>query len=93
MLGTTLAEVKIMAVLAVIFQQYSIELAVDEWASDEEVWRMSEQEKRKLYKNAQNKARQTMRGATSLITLRLRSHSIPIRVVRKGEERLISIVD
>ena len=91
-LGRRLAQVKIMAVLAVIFQKYSIELAVDEWASDEEVRTMSEEEKRILYEKAKNKARQTMRAATTLITLRLRSQTVPIRVVRKGEERFINIV-
>lgn len=82
-----------MAVLAVIFQQYCIELAVDEWASDEEVGRMSVQEKIELYRKAQNKARQTMRAATSLITLRLHSHSIPIRIVRIGESRFVDVID
>jgi len=31
--------------LAVIFQKYSVELAVDEWASDEEVENMSVEER------------------------------------------------
>ncbi|KAF4625080.1 hypothetical protein G7Y89_g13089 [Cudoniella acicularis] len=48
-IGRRLAQVKIMAVLAVIFQKYSIELAVDEWASDAEVEQMSDEEKRVLY--------------------------------------------
>ena len=78
-----------MAALAIIFQQHSIELAVDEWASDDEVAAMSIDEKISLYEKAKEKARQTMRTARTVITLKLQSGSIPIRVVKKGEERFI----
>jgi hypothetical protein len=83
------------AVLAVIFQKYSIELAVDEWATDDEVSKMSDEAKRKLYKQAQDKARKTIRGATTQITLKLHDEPgfIPIRVVQKGEERFVNIID
>lgn len=92
-LGRRLAQVKIMAVLAVIFQQYSIELAVDEWATDEEVSKMTTEGRMQLYQKAQQKARKTLRGASSMITLRLHSHYVPIRMVRKGKERFVNIVD
>jgi len=92
-LGRRLAQVKIMAVLAVIFQNYSIELAVDEWATDEEVSQMNDDEKRALYKKAQAKARKTIRSATSVITLKLHPGFIPVRVVKKGEERFLGIID
>lgn len=92
-LGRRLAQVKIMGVLAVIFQRYSIELAVDEWATDEDVSRMSAEEKRELYSKAQRKARETIRGATTLITLKLHPGFIPVRLVKKGEERFVNIVD
>ena len=92
-LGRRLAQVEIMAVLAVIFQNHSIELAVDEWASDSEVARMTTDEKRKLYKKAQDKARKTMRGATTLITLKLHPGFIPVRIVKKGEEIFLYIIE
>ena len=79
-----------MAVLSVIFQLHSVELAVDEWASDDEISEMSIEEKKSLYAKAQEKARQTMRLATTVVTLRIHKGSIPIRVVRKGEERFIN---
>jgi cytochrome P450 len=91
-IGRRLAQVKVMAVLATIFQKYSIELAVDEWATDDEVSRMSQEEKIALYKKAQEKANATLRTATSRITLKLHPGHIPVRVVRKGEERFISLV-
>jgi len=36
-LGRRLDQVKVIVVLSVIFQRYSLELAVDEWATDDEV--------------------------------------------------------
>ncbi|KAB8294857.1 hypothetical protein EYC80_006818 [Monilinia laxa] len=92
-IGRRLAQVKIMGVLAVIFQKYSIELAVDEWATDEDVSRMSVEEKRELYSKAQRKARETIRGATTLVTLKLHPGFIPVRLVKKGEERFVNIID
>ncbi|CAD6444418.1 e6a8727b-b1bd-4078-91ff-bf9a30c9ee5d [Sclerotinia trifoliorum] len=92
-LGRRLAQVKIMAVLAVIFQKHSIELAVDEWATDEEVLTMSIDEKKELYSKAQRKARETIRGATSVITLKLHPGFIPVRLMKKGEERFVNVVD
>ncbi|TVY54500.1 Cytochrome P450 4B1 [Lachnellula cervina] len=92
-LGRRLAQVKVMASLAVIFQLYSIELAVDEWATDDEVSKMSDEGKCVLYKKAQDAARKKMREATSLITLKLHPGFIPVRVVKKGEERFIHLID
>lgn len=92
-LGRRLAQVKIVAVLAVIFQNYSIELAVDEWAADDEVVKMSDTQKRVVYGKAQEKARKTIRSATTLLTLKLHPGFIPVRVVKKGEERFVNIMD
>lgn len=46
-IGRRFAQVEILAVLAVIFSQYTIELAVDEWASDEEVEAMDRKGERR----------------------------------------------
>ncbi|KAK2625090.1 hypothetical protein QTJ16_005459 [Diplocarpon rosae] len=94
-LGRRLAQVKVVGILSVVFQKYSIELAVDEWATDDEVAEMTDSEKKELYKRAQEKARQTIRKATSVITLKLHENPtyIPVRVVKKGVERFTHIVD
>lgn len=93
-LGRRIAQVEMLAALAVVFQKYSIELAVDEWASDEEVGKMSVEERRKLYKKAQDKCRATIRKATSRLTLKLHGDMyIPIRLVRRGEEKFVNVVD
>ncbi|KAI1081094.1 cytochrome P450 [Whalleya microplaca] len=80
-LGRRIALVELVSVLAVIFQKYSIELAVDEWASDEKVAVMSREEKAQVYKIAQDKSREIVQGATSLITLKLHGNQhVPIRM-------------
>lgn len=94
-LGRRLAQVKVVAVLAVIFQNHSIELAVDEWATDKEVEKMGKQERIELYKRTRQKAEKTLRSATSRITLKLHEGEtyIPVRIVRKGEERFLNLIE
>ncbi|KAF3000488.1 hypothetical protein E8E14_003786 [Neopestalotiopsis sp. 37M] len=93
-LGRRIAQVEMVAALSTIFQKYSIELAVDEWASDAEVDKMSKEQKRELYAKAQIKARETMRSATSMITLKLHGNKfVPIRMVPRGEERFVSWIE
>ena len=93
-LGRRIALVEMIAALAVVFQKYSIELATDEWASDDEVEAMGGEARRALYAKAQGKARQTIRGAASILTLKLQSGKyVPVRVVRRGKERFVGAVD
>jgi cytochrome P450 len=94
-LGRRLAQVEVMAVLSVIFQKYSIELAVDKWATDEEVEKMSKQEKTEIYMKAQQKAQEIIRTASTRITLKLHDGEtyIPVRIVRKSEERFINLIE
>jgi cytochrome P450 len=94
-LGRRLAQVEVVAVLSVIFQKYSIELAVDRWATDEEVEKMGKQERIELYKKARLRAEETLKTATTRITLKLHEGEtfIPVRVVRKGEERFLNLFE
>lgn len=93
-LGRRIAQVEMIAALAVLFQRYSLELAVDEWATDEEVARMSKEERAELYKKAQDKSRGIIRQATSVLTLKLHGKLfVPVRLVVRGEERFLDIVD
>jgi cytochrome P450 len=91
-IGRRFAQVEILAVLAAIFSEYSVELAVDDFASDEEVERMPKggKERSEVYKKACDRADRLLKeNATSIITLQLRGASIPIRLVKKGEERFV----
>jgi cytochrome P450 len=93
-LGRRIAQVEMIAALAVIFQKYSLELAVDKWADDDEVAYMSPEGRKTLYKKAQDSSRDILRQATSVLTLKLHgSKHVPIRLVRRGEERFVDIVD
>jgi cytochrome P450 len=89
-IGRRFAQVEIVTVLAVIFSQYSVELAVDDSATDEEVERMPKggKERRELYKKAVDRANDLLKNKIgSIITLQLRGVSIPIRLMKRGEER------
>jgi len=87
-IGRRFAQVEILAILALIFSQYSVELAVDAYASDEEVEKMSEPEKRKVWQKAKVEVDRQMRcDMASLITLQLRKGAIGLRFVKRGKER------
>lgn len=93
-LGRRIAQVEMVAALAVLFQRYSVELAVDEWASDEAVDGLGGEERRELYEKARQKSRETVRMASSLLTLKLHGElKVSVRLVRRGEERFLGLVD
>jgi cytochrome P450 len=93
-IGRRFAQVEILAVLAVIFSQYSVELDVTEFASDEEIEKMPKggKERREIYQKAINKTERSLKeNVGTIITLQLRGVSVPIRMVPKGEERFVFI--
>lgn len=97
-LGRRIAQVEIIAVLAVIFQQYSLELAVDDFVDgenvDEVVKQMGRDERERVYGIAQERCRERIRGARSVLTLKMQGEEdVPLRLVRRGEERFVSWVD
>jgi cytochrome P450 len=79
--GKRFAQVELTAILAVIFKQYSVELDVSAWASDEQVARMSLSEKKEVYGKAQKRARELIRGSIPLVTLTMVGETVPIRFV------------
>ncbi|GAW22658.1 hypothetical protein ANO14919_122000 [Xylariales sp. No.14919] len=93
-LGRRLAIVEVLAALAVIFQKYSIENAVDDWASDEEVARMDQGQKDTLYKKAVQRSRDVIDSCEARVTLKLHNgQRVPLRLVRRGEERFVHKYD
>ena len=86
-IGRRFAQVEILVVLAVVFSQYSVELAVDEWASDAEVERMDARERGAVWEKAKRRTAEKMRGLESIITLQMRREKVGLRVVRRGGER------
>lgn len=87
-IGRRFAQLEILAVLALIFSQYSVELAVDAYANDEEVETMDEVEKRKVWDKAKNEVDRQMRDDMgTIITLQLRKGAIGLKLVKRGKER------
>lgn len=97
-LGRRFAQVEVLTVLAVIFKEYSVELAVDEFPMSEEYTKqmggpevvsgMGEAGLRKTWEHAAAEVRRMLREEmASLITLQLRNGKVPLRLVRRGRER------
>jgi len=91
-LGRRFAQVEILAVFAGIFRNYSVELAVDEFASDEEVERMPRggAERKEVWQKAADRCNHLMHyGMMTIITNQMRQGKVPVRFVKKGEERFV----
>lgn len=87
-LGRRFAQIEVLAVLAVVFREYSIELAVDKWASDDEVAAMGEEARERTWRMAKGRAEGLLRdGMGTVITIQFRGGHVPFRFVKRGEER------
>ncbi|KAL3423548.1 cytochrome p450 3a21 [Phlyctema vagabunda] len=86
--GKRFAQVEITAVLTALFQRYSVELDVREWASDDEVQTMDTVQRRRVYERAMTRAREVLRDLEPVITLLMkRGDKVPVRFVERGHER------
>ncbi|KAL9103296.1 MAG: hypothetical protein Q9163_001638 [Psora crenata] len=86
-LGRRFAQIELLAFLAFLFSQYSVELSVEEWASDEQVEEMDGVSKREIWGKAKAKVeRQMINDIGSIITLQLRKGHIALRLVKRGSE-------
>ncbi|TGJ86380.1 hypothetical protein E0Z10_g2349 [Xylaria hypoxylon] len=93
-IGRRLAIVEVLAALAYIFQKYSIENAVDDWASNDEVARMDQGQKETLYKKAVQRSRGVIETCETRITLKLHNGQfVPLSLVKRGEERFVDWFD
>lgn len=87
-IGRRFAQIELLAAIAVIFKTYSVELAVDEWATDAEVEAMDTAQKQSVWEKARDKVETQLRDDMgSMITLQLRVGHIALRLVKRGEER------
>ncbi|KAI0158168.1 cytochrome P450 [Xylariaceae sp. FL1272] len=93
-LGRRIAIVEVLAALAVIFQKYSVENAVDDLATDAEVAAMTKDQKETIYKEATKRSRDHMARAEARITLKIyNGETVPLRLVKRGEERFVNWID
>jgi len=92
-----MARVKIATVLAVIFQKYSIELAVDDSIGGDvmdEVVSMSRPQRAAAYAKAKEAAARKIKSCGIVITLKLpRGSHVPIRLVPRGREQFVDWPD
>ncbi|KZF20054.1 cytochrome P450 monooxygenase-like protein [Xylona heveae TC161] len=89
-LGRRFGQIEVLAVLAVFLKSHSVELAVDDFATDAEIDSMPRggDERRKVWSKADDRARKLLRyGMGAIITLQMRKGNVPIRFVKRGEER------
>ncbi|PSK46371.1 hypothetical protein B9Z65_5339 [Elsinoe australis] len=97
-LGRRFAQVEVLAVLAVLFREYSVELAVEEILGPQFPFAKGEEEEVKDLKRegtgreewdaAREKAEGLFGSAMgTIITLQMRAGKVPVRIVRRGEER------
>ena len=88
-LGRRFAQVEVLAVLAVLFQSYSVELAVDDVMDHD-----GEEEKGRAWQGAAEEARDALLwGCATIITLQMRRATVRVRFVRRGEEVFREDVD
>ncbi|EXJ88924.1 hypothetical protein A1O3_01988 [Capronia epimyces CBS 606.96] len=87
-LGRRFAQVEVLATLAVILQNYSVELAVDQWATDEQVIAMDEDGRVEVWQKAAEHARDLMlNGLSVIISLQMRRGHVSMRFVPRGQEK------
>jgi cytochrome P450 len=83
-IGKRFAQIEMLAVLAVVFQDWSVEMVVDgEEALDDDLW-----------KEAWNKTREIARGHLKCgmehyMTMQLRKGLVPLKIVKRGFKRVL----
>lgn len=87
-LGRRFAQVEILAVLAVMFKDWSVELDVSEYLSDADFEKASDAEKVAAWEKANARARHLLKdGMGTIITIQMRAGKVPFRFVKRGNER------
>ena len=86
--GKRFAQVEMTAVLASIYQEYTVELDVGKWASDAEVAEMSKSERKVVYEKAIVATQKIIDDSVVVIALKMMT-AVPLRLVKRGEERFM----
>jgi cytochrome P450 len=88
-IGRRFAQVEILAVLAVIFKTWSVELDVSMFLEDGETEEtLSDARKKEVWILADERTRELMRtGMGTIVTIQLRKGKVPMRFVKRGSER------
>ncbi|KAK4498145.1 hypothetical protein PRZ48_010801 [Zasmidium cellare] len=87
-LGRRFAQVEILAVIAVIFKTWTVELDVSQFMSDEEFKTASQEKRQEAWEKANARAKDLLEnGMMTIITLQMRKGKVPFRFVKRGCER------
>lgn len=86
-LGRRFAQVEILAVLAVIFRTWTVELDVSMFLSDEDFAKATDAQKREAWEKADARARDLLEtGMGTIITIQMRGGKVPFKFVKRGKE-------
>lgn len=93
-IGKRFAQIEILAVLAVMFKTWSVELDVSMFLKDGETEEtLSDERKREVWKLADERSRELMRtGMGTIVTIQMRKGKVPVRFVKRGSERFANVV-
>ncbi|KAF2173809.1 hypothetical protein M409DRAFT_48731 [Zasmidium cellare ATCC 36951] len=87
-LGRRFAQVEILAVLAIVFKTWTVELDVSEYLSDEEFKTATPELRQEAWNKANERAKDLLEnGMMTIITLQMRKGKVPFRFVKRGCER------
>ena len=83
-IGRRFAQVEVLAVLATIFSQYSVELALDDYATEAEVAGMSEAERSKVWEKARSNVHKMLNeNMQNIFTLKLAGAGVKLRFLKR----------
>jgi cytochrome P450 len=87
-LGRRFAQVEVLAVLAAIFREYSVELDLDKYASEEDLTSMDDVLKRQTWNKARDTAEGLLKtGMMTIITIQMRAGKVPVKFTKRGSEK------
>jgi hypothetical protein len=86
-LGRRFAQIEILAVLAVVFRTWTVELDVSMFLSDEDFAKATEEQKREAWEKARARAEDLLEnGMGTIITIQMRAGKVPFKFVKRGKE-------
>ena len=90
-IGRRFALVELYAIFSYMISKYTIELDLQEWATDDEVMMMNTEQKAVIYQKAIDRARWILDNTLKTgVTLQLTTgHTIPLRLAERGMERFV----
>lgn len=92
-IGKRFAQIEILAVLAVMFKTWSVELDVSMFLKEDETEdSLSDERKKEVWKLADERTRDLIQnGLGTIVTIQMRKGKVPVRFVKRGSERFAHV--